>query len=164
MAKDYYKILEVHYTASPEIIEKAKKVLLLRYHPDRNLGREEWAKQKTQEILEAYSVLSDPKKRAEYDKKIIKPGSRDRSRDSSQRSVNAGDLRAREVELERKRRELLEKELELLAREEELKRVMEEVRFQRRTAREGDWLSDLGEAAKDVYYGTIHRILRDMFR
>ena len=67
--KDYYRILEVHPEASIEIIEKAKRVLLLRYHPDHNQDKQQWAHEKTKEVLEAYETLSDTQKRITYNRK-----------------------------------------------------------------------------------------------
>ena len=64
--KDYYKILGVSKDASQEEIKKAFRKLALKYHPDKNKGNKE-AEEKFKEINEAYAVLSDPKKRKEYD-------------------------------------------------------------------------------------------------
>jgi len=61
--KDYYKILEVEKTASIEDIKKAYRRLAHKYHPDKG-GSEQTFK----EINEAYQVLSDQEKRAQYDK------------------------------------------------------------------------------------------------
>lgn len=67
MAKrDYYEVLGVSKTASQDDIKKAFRKLALKYHPDRNKGNEE-AMQKFKEANEAYSVLSDETKRAQYD-------------------------------------------------------------------------------------------------
>ncbi|MCI8362044.1 MAG: DnaJ domain-containing protein [Clostridia bacterium] len=66
--KDYYEILEVSKNASEEIIEKAYKVLVKKYHPD--LQEEQYKKQaeeKMKLINEAYENLSDVDKRKEYD-------------------------------------------------------------------------------------------------
>lgn len=64
--KDYYKILEVPSDAGDEVIKKSFRKLAKKYHPDTNGGNVQ-AAQKFQEINEAYSVLSDEKKRKEYD-------------------------------------------------------------------------------------------------
>jgi curved DNA-binding protein CbpA len=64
--KDYYRVLGLSQNASAEQIKKAYRRLAMQYHPDRNHGREEWANEKFKEINEAFSVLSDPKKRRHY--------------------------------------------------------------------------------------------------
>ena len=64
--KDYYKILGVSENATDEEIKKAYRRLALKYHPDRRGGDKE-AEERFKEISEAYSVLSDPQKRKEYD-------------------------------------------------------------------------------------------------
>lgn len=61
--KDYYKILGVSPDASDEEIKKAYRKLAHKYHPDKEGGSEE----KFKEINEAYQVLSDKEKRAQYD-------------------------------------------------------------------------------------------------
>ncbi|MEX0652334.1 MAG: DnaJ C-terminal domain-containing protein [Candidatus Paceibacterota bacterium] len=63
MQKDYYKILNITKGASKDEIKKAFRTLAHKYHPDKQTGDET----KFKEISEAYSVLSDEKKRAEYD-------------------------------------------------------------------------------------------------
>jgi len=64
--KDYYKILGVSKTSSPEEIKKAYRKLALKYHPDHNKGDKE-AEARFKEISEAYAVLSDPEKKKQYD-------------------------------------------------------------------------------------------------
>jgi len=65
-AKDYYEVLGVSRDASPEEIKRAYRKLALKYHPDRNKSKE--AEERFKEISEAYAVLSDPEKRAHYDR------------------------------------------------------------------------------------------------
>lgn len=65
--KDYYKVLNLSCDASIEEIKKAYRKLAMQYHPDLNHGKEEWASNKFKEINEAFSVLSDTKKRKQYD-------------------------------------------------------------------------------------------------
>jgi len=66
MPKDYYQMLGVKKSASPEEIKKAYRKLAMQYHPDRNKGNKE-AETKFKEISEAYAVLSDQEKRKQYD-------------------------------------------------------------------------------------------------
>lgn len=67
MAKrDYYEVLEVAKTATPDEIKKAYRKKAIQFHPDKNPGNKE-AEEKFKEAAEAYSVLSDPDKRAKYD-------------------------------------------------------------------------------------------------
>ena len=65
--KDYYKILGVSKSASPEEIKKAYRKLARKYHPDLNQGDKQ-AEQRFKEVNEAQEVLSDPEKRAKYDR------------------------------------------------------------------------------------------------
>ena len=67
MAKrDYYDVLGVQKTATADELKKAYRKLAMKYHPDRNKGNAE-AEEKFKEVNEAYSVLSDETKRAQYD-------------------------------------------------------------------------------------------------
>lgn len=72
MEKNYYDILEVNQNASQEIIEKAYKVLVKKYHPDLQNSATEKSKceEKIKLINEAYEVLSNPSKRDEYNARI----------------------------------------------------------------------------------------------
>lgn len=65
--KDYYKILGVERKASEAEIRKAYRKLAMQYHPDRN-PEDKQAEERFKEINEAYQVLSDPQKRAHYDR------------------------------------------------------------------------------------------------
>ena len=61
--KDYYKILGVSKSATISEIKQAYRKLAHKYHPDKNQGDD----QKFKEINEAYQILSDPQKKAQYD-------------------------------------------------------------------------------------------------
>jgi curved DNA-binding protein len=64
--QDYYQILGIGRQADAKEIKEAYRKLALRYHPDRNLNDPQ-AAARMKEINEAYAVLSDPRKRQEYD-------------------------------------------------------------------------------------------------
>jgi molecular chaperone DnaJ len=66
LEKDYYKTLGVPKDAKADDVKKAYRKLARKFHPDANKGGEA-AEEKFKEISEAYDVLSDPKRRAEYD-------------------------------------------------------------------------------------------------
>lgn len=65
--RDYYEILSVDRSADGETIKKAYRKLAVKYHPDKNPGDKE-AEDKFKELGEAYEALSDPQKRAAYDR------------------------------------------------------------------------------------------------
>ena len=64
--RDYYEVLGVDKNASANDIKKAYRKLAIQYHPDKNPG-DKVAEEKFKEAAEAYSVLSDPDKKARYD-------------------------------------------------------------------------------------------------
>lgn len=67
MARDYYEVLGVERTADAAALKAAFRKAAMEHHPDRNGGCDEAAR-RFKEINEAYSVLSDPDKRAAYDR------------------------------------------------------------------------------------------------
>ena len=67
MAKDYYEILGLDKNASDDDIKKAYRHLAKKWHPDANPDNKKEAEEKFKEIGEAYSVLSDPQKKRNYD-------------------------------------------------------------------------------------------------
>uniref|UniRef100_G3UN78 J domain-containing protein n=1 Tax=Loxodonta africana TaxID=9785 RepID=G3UN78_LOXAF len=80
---DYYKVLGVPQNASFSGIKKAYHQLARQVHPDKNPENKEAAEEKFKQIAEAYDVLSDAKKRNDYDK----------SRGNLKRRKNRGDSR-----------------------------------------------------------------------
>ncbi len=69
---DLYILLEIERDASDDQIKKAYRKLAMQFHPDRNASHD--AEEKFKEISEAYQVLSDPDKRAYYDRTGSAPG------------------------------------------------------------------------------------------
>jgi molecular chaperone DnaJ len=67
MKRDYYEILGIAKSASAEEIKKSYRKVAMQYHPDRNPG-DKSAEEKFKEAAEAYEVLSDNDKRAQYDR------------------------------------------------------------------------------------------------
>ena len=65
--RDYYELLGIVRSAGEDEVKKAYRKLALQYHPDRNPGDKQ-AEERFKEVSEAYQVLSDPQKRAQYDK------------------------------------------------------------------------------------------------
>lgn len=67
MQRDYYEVLGVAKTATPEEIKKAYRKLAVKYHPDKNPG-DKTTEKKFKEATEAYDVLNTPEKRQLYDR------------------------------------------------------------------------------------------------
>lgn len=74
MARDYYEVLGVASQATEADLKKAFRALAMQYHPDRNPG-DKGAEERFREASEAYAVLSDPDKRAHYDRFGTAPSS-----------------------------------------------------------------------------------------
>ena len=67
MKRDYYEILGITKSASADEIKKSYRKVAMQFHPDRNPG-DKSAEEKFKEAAEAYEVLSDADKRAQYDR------------------------------------------------------------------------------------------------
>ena len=67
MSQDYYEVLGVERTADQDVIKKAYRKLAMKYHPDKNPGNKE-AEEKFKQAASAYEILSNPEKRARYDR------------------------------------------------------------------------------------------------
>jgi curved DNA-binding protein len=89
--KDYYEILGVQKGAAEDEIKKAYRKLALKYHPDKNPG-DKAAEEKFKEISEAYAVLSDKEKRAQYDTYGMGGFQQRYSEEDIFRGFNMGDL------------------------------------------------------------------------
>ena len=90
--RNFYDILGVTYKATPDEITAAKNKLAKKYHPDVNMRKGIDTTEKMQEILEAYAVLSDKEKRAEYDREIRGTTSIMQTFDLSKTDENTEDI------------------------------------------------------------------------
>ncbi len=87
--RDYYEVLGVPHDADQKAIKDAFRRLALKYHPDRNKSPD--AEERFKEIAEAYAVLSDPSKRAQYDRRGF-AGVADFSAEDLFGGIDFGDL------------------------------------------------------------------------
>jgi molecular chaperone DnaJ len=67
MKEDYYNILGVERNATPEEIKQQYRKMALKHHPDRNPNNKKESEEKFKQINQAYEILSDTKKRQQYD-------------------------------------------------------------------------------------------------
>lgn len=74
-SQDFYEILQIHPQAEPEIVRAAYRRLVQKYHPDKNPGYTVEMDACMKKISEAYAVLKNPARRAEYDRKAGYAGS-----------------------------------------------------------------------------------------
>lgn len=87
--KDYYEILEVNEKASSEIIEKAYKTLVKKYHPDLySTVEKKQAEKKLKDINEAYQILSDSFLRSQYDLELQKEKNRNQEQEKEKKQAD----------------------------------------------------------------------------
>ncbi|XP_054243585.1 dnaJ homolog subfamily B member 8 [Indicator indicator] len=67
---DYYAVLGLNRSASQDDVKKSYHQLALKWHPDKNPSNKLNAEKKFKEIAEAYTILSDPQKRLDYDRSV----------------------------------------------------------------------------------------------
>ena len=67
---DYYAILSVSPKSSPQELRRQYRRLAKIYHPDRNPGEEEWCAEQLKKVNDAFATLSDPKRKAQYDRDL----------------------------------------------------------------------------------------------
>ena len=68
MKRDYYEVLGVSRTADDEELKRAYRKLALKYHPDKNPDTRADAEERFKEVNQAYQILSDAQRRAQYDR------------------------------------------------------------------------------------------------
>ncbi|MBI5633887.1 MAG: DnaJ domain-containing protein [Nitrospirae bacterium] len=67
---NYYITLGLPQHATPDELNRRWKKFMLLYHPDKQLGNEEWVSERAKKVNEAYTALKDETKRAEYDRRL----------------------------------------------------------------------------------------------
>lgn len=166
MEKNYYDILQVNKNASPEIIEKAYKVLAKKYHPD--LQEEENKKQSEEflkEINEAYEVLSNSEKKNNYDnllkeKEKLENKQKFQQQNNSNNSGNhqntytsniSKDELLRRQEIIQKQQQYNKQVTEQLKHEQELN-YQEQLQYARQKAYHDAYIQDLKKRGYKVRY------------
>ncbi len=135
MSKNYYDILQVNENASPEIIEKAYKVLAKKYHPDLQTPENKiQAEEILKEINEAYEILSDAGKKHIYDNSLAEERER-KEKQQQQTYTNAipktDYTREKESHLKSQQKLLYEQQLQREKQyQEELRKRQEELAYQ----------------------------------
>src|SRR5687767_7209235 len=132
--KDYYAILEVSPDATQAKIKEQQRLMLHAWHPDKfpNAELKEKAEEKTKQINEAYDILSNPTKRAQYD----------RERDRSWSNEEERNREKKRAEQERRQKQQADEEQPRTEQTREQARQAEE---QRRRDEQERWQKDQAE-------------------
>lgn len=126
--KNYYEILEVNPKASKEVIEKAYRVLVKKYHPDLYEGQYQvYAEKRIKDINEAYRILSDDFFREQYD-----------------REMQEEEIKGHDVAYEESKKRIQE-------REEMKKKIIEEEKEIEKNTYKVGTLSGILEVGKNVF-------------
>lgn len=109
--KNYYEILEVNNKASKEVIEKAYKVLIKKYHPDLYVGEAKiQAERKTKDINEAYKILSDAFLKEQYDLELEKENNQKQTYNNLNNNNNPKNIRQNNNRIKNKKEDINQKE------------------------------------------------------
>lgn len=154
----YYEILEVSRMASKEVITKAYKVLVRKYHPDleQDEGKKEEAKEKMVRINEAYETLSDDEKRKKYDDTIARLEEKERivkekeiqqgkTQNNSNRNINVNKNTV-DINSNIENRNNLNNDIKL---QEEMQRAEEEIQMHKQ---------NIVNQMYEDYYNTLRRM------
>jgi curved DNA-binding protein CbpA len=111
--KNHYEILGLEANATSEDIRKAYRKLSVKFHPDKNEG-DAYFSAMFRQVNEAYTVLSDPQKRMEYDRLRRNP---------VYDQTKEAQLRQREIEIYEREQEVIREREQILALDKETKEV-----------------------------------------
>ncbi len=160
MEKNYYDILQVNKNASPEIIEKAYKVLAKKYHPDLQKEKDKKeAEEILKEINEAYDVLSNSEKKNNYDnllkeKEELENNQKFQQQNNSNNSGNHQNTYTANIskqEMMQRQQQYNKQVAEQLKREQELA-YQEQIQQARQKAYHDAYIQDLKNRGYKVRY------------
>lgn len=152
MKKNYYDILQVNKNASPEIIEKAYKILAKKYHPDLQAENEKkQAEEILKEINEAYEILSDLEKKKNYDILLAKEENRHFSEIMENENYESNNQAISIKELHAKQERLRQQKLQ------QQKQYQEELQRKREQA----YQEQMQQAREQAYYDAYIQDLKN---
>lgn len=147
MAKNYYDWLEVSPIASPEVIEKAYKALVKKYHPDlQETEKKDDFENKLKCINEAYEILSNAEKRKNYDVWLKNEVIRDTQVNKSEPRKQTNSTTSNQVSLENIKE--IQKQIEW----EKQKKFQEEIQIAKQKAYHDAYVQDLKNRGYKIKY------------